>query len=167
MLGLQLRLASSRSSRKHDAERNKKASKKSQVDQSVIVSVKSSDLYMKIHENMNMEMVLHEEEEGKKNERERARRRGVLGRWFRIVAATAASYRNGLTCSFSFPGLTWLSLYNSTCYYVARLFSGSLGGPSRYILYVHWKQTTRRRYQSSGAVSKPAPNITHGDFARI
>ena len=66
MLGLQLRVASSRSSRKHDAERNKKASKKSQVDQSVIVSVKSSDLYMKIHENINMKIVLHEKEEGKK-----------------------------------------------------------------------------------------------------
>ena len=78
MLGLQLRLASSRSSRKHDAERNKKASKKSQVDQSVIVSVKSSDLYMKIHENMNMEMVLHEGEEGKKT---RERERGGGGSW--------------------------------------------------------------------------------------
>ena len=79
MLGLQLRLASSRSSRKHDVERNKKVSKKSQVDQSVIVSVKSSDLYMKIHENMNMETVLHEGEEGKKKRERESAAEGGLG----------------------------------------------------------------------------------------
>ncbi len=79
-------MASSRSSRKHGhrlRRKKQKGQEEIQVDQSVIVSVKSSDLYMKITENMNMEIVLHE----RKRERDGGDGGGSWAGGF-VVAAT-------------------------------------------------------------------------------